>query len=630
MTAILLTVLLGPALVGAVLALPVPVPGRDRFAPSLGVGVLGVSAVASYAVVDAGTTVTAPFVAGADLGLAATGPAQVLLPMILVVAMLVMVVATAVAETRQARFVGMMLLFAAAATLTVLASTLPTLLLGWELMGAASYALIGYRHRDPGAVGSGATAFLTTRAADLGLYVAVAAALAGRTDLSLDALTTTSPGWLDVVAAGVLVAALGKAAQLPFSFWLSRAMDGPSPVSALLHSAAMVALGGYLLVRLSPLLAATGWAGPVTAWAGVTTAVALGLVALAQTDLKQLLAASTAAQLGLVVMAAGLGATAAGTAHLVAHAAVKSLLFLAAGAWLHALGSKQLTTLSGAARRWPALGAVTVAALLALGGLPPLSLWATKDAVLAAAHGESLALYLAGLVATVVAVAYATLALVTLLRTPPSDLGQLPVLDDELPGSRVVPRRVPAASTPLAVAAVALGVFVLPEVLQRLPGRVPAEPTTDELVLSAVVVLLAGAASVVWLRRRSSGPGTAPPRGRARALLHGWLHLEQVIHALVVRPTLRGADLAARVDDRVLAALVTGVATGALRLARGTDRGDAQVDQGVRAVAAGARDGGRLVRRPSSTGQLHHYYQQLVVALLVLVVIVSALVLLGR
>ena len=229
-----------------------------------------------------------------------------------------------------------------------------------------------------------------------------------------------------------------------------------------------------------------------------------------------------------------------------------------------------------------------------------------------------------------VAVAYATLALVTLLRTSPSDLGQLPGLDDELPGSRVVPRRVPAALTPLAVAAAALGVLVLPEVLQRLPGRVPAEPTTDELVLSAVVVLLAGAASVVWLRRRSSGPGTAPPRGRARALLHGWLHLEQVTHALVVRPTLRGADLAARVDDRVLAALVTGVATGALRLARVTDHGDAQVDQGVRAVAAGARDGGRLVRRPSSTGQLHHYYQQLVGALLVLVVIVSALVLLGR
>ncbi|MFC7106648.1 proton-conducting transporter membrane subunit [Nonomuraea rubra] len=168
-----------------------------------------------------------------------------------------------------------------------------------------------------------------------------------------------------------MLAALGKSAQLPFSFWLSRAMAGPSPVSALLHSATMVAAGAYLLLRLQPLLAATGWAATLVAWAGALTALLLGGVALAQRDLKQLLAASTCAQLGFMVMAAGLGAVAGGAAHLVAHAAVKSLLFLGAGAWLFSLGTESLDELRGAARRHRLVGVTFAVGALALAGVPP-------------------------------------------------------------------------------------------------------------------------------------------------------------------------------------------------------------------------------------------------------------------
>ena len=291
------------------------------------------------------------------------------------------------------------------------ATTLPTLLLAWEVMGATSYALIGFRWREQHRVGSGLTAFVTTRAADLGLYAAAGAAVAGGAGLDLDALPSATPGWRDVIALGVLVAALGKAAQLVLAFWLSRAMDGPSPVSALLHSAAMVAMGGYLLLRLEPLLAATGWAATTAAWAGALTAVVLGLVALGQRDLKQLLAASTSAQLGYVVMAAGLGATAAGTAHLVAHAATKAGLFLAAGAWLSALGTKQLDGLRGTVGEWPVVRVAASVALLALAGVPPLSLWATKDLVLAAAMEHSVALYAVGMVGALLSAAYAGAAL---------------------------------------------------------------------------------------------------------------------------------------------------------------------------------------------------------------------------
>ena len=602
-----------------------------RLAGWSGAGVLAVATALSVLAVRWGGGGSIPFAAGGDLGLTTRGPAAVLLPVVLGVATLVLVVATATRETSEPRFVLLMLGFTAAAVLTVLASTLPALLLGWELMGAASYALIGYRWTDPHRVASGLTAFLTTRFADLGLYAATAAALAGGTDLSLDALTTLDgvPG--QVAAAGALVAALGKAAQLPFSFWLARAMDGPAPVSALLHSAAMVALGGYLLVRLSPLLAASGWADDAAAWIGATTAVVLGAVAVVQTDLKLLLAASTSAQLGFVVMAAGVG-----TAHLVAHASVKALLFLAAGAWLQATGSKQLGDLVGAARRWPALGALSVAALLALAGVPPLSLWATKDAVLAAAGHRSLALETVGLVGAALAAAYAITALVVLLR---------PVQDDAASGDRV-PARVPLALAPLAVGAIVLGALALPAVSSRLPGEVPAEPSPAGVALSTALVMAVGAVTAV-LRWRGD---VLPVRWTDP--LRGWLGLERAAHALVVRPTLRLADGVAAVDDRLLAPAVAMLGRGTLRLAGAVGEGERRQSAAVHAlggaglrggglvaraerllaalvdgVARGAGTGSATVRRSSGTGQLHHYYLQVTGALL-LVVCVPLLVLL--
>jgi NADH:ubiquinone oxidoreductase subunit 5 (subunit L)/multisubunit Na+/H+ antiporter MnhA subunit len=190
--------------------------------------------------------VSAPFIAGAEIGLSVDALAALVLPTVGIVTFLVLVFAAGAdvggptagaspAGGTRARFHGLMLLFAAAATMTAAATTLPALLFAWEVMGATSYALIGFWWRDEPRVSAGLTAFLTTRTADLGLYVAAGAALAGGAGLALAALPEASTGWRHVIAAGILVAALGKAAQLPFSFWLSRAMEGPSPVSALLH-----------------------------------------------------------------------------------------------------------------------------------------------------------------------------------------------------------------------------------------------------------------------------------------------------------------------------------------------------------------------------------------------------------
>ncbi|MFD1723096.1 proton-conducting transporter membrane subunit, partial [Amnibacterium endophyticum] len=397
MTAALIGALAVPALAGAALL----VLGRrlDRAA-----GVLGVAAAAAVLVLvllAPRGAAAQPFVPGGALVVAVDGlPVLVL---VLVAAVSLAVLVWAAAERQGARFTGLMLVFVAAVVLTASAATLPALLAGWEVMGATSGLLIALHLADREAVAGGLTAFVTTRTADLGLYLAVGAAAAGGGGLALADLPSAAPGWRDAVAAGVLVAALGKAAQLPFSFWLARAMTGPSAVSALLHSAAMVAMGGYLLLRVQPLLAATGWAGPVTAWIGALSAVLLGIVALGETDLKRLLAASTGAQLGFVVLAAGVGATAGGTAQLLAHAVTKAALFLVAGAWLAVWGQRRIADLAGAGRRDRVTGVVATVAAASLAGLPPLSVWAAKDLLLAAAGP---ALLVAGLVGALLSAAY--------------------------------------------------------------------------------------------------------------------------------------------------------------------------------------------------------------------------------
>ena len=611
-----------PAVVGSVLLLAGS--AADRLAAPAGVGVAALLALTSiplaFPLDRPRPSVATGFMAGSDLALGVDGLAAAVLPAVAVVSFLVLLTSTGMPDLQTARFHGLMLLFVAAALMTVLATTLPTLLLSWEVMGATSFALIGYQWRDPTAVASGTTAFLTTRAADLGLYVAAGAALAGGAGLSLTSLSNSSDGWRDVVAAGLLVAGLGKAAQLPFSFWLSRAMQGPAPVSALLHSAAMVAMGGYLLLRVSPTLAATGWVDDAAAWAGALTAVVLGLVALAQSDLKQLLAASTAAQLGYVVLAAGVGATAAGTTHLVAHAAVKAGLFLAAGLWLEALGTKRLSALNGAARIWPIVGVCAAVGLVSLAGLPPFALWGTKDAVLAGALEHSPALYLAGLAGAALAAGYAGKAIFVLLRRPPTD--ESPGWDEEQPGTRLVPRQSSVALVPLAVGAAVLGVLALPPLDARMRdlvgGSTPA-PGAVELLVSALLAGGAFAAALLFTRR-----GQVAGRAAWPVALVDWVFLERVTHRVVVDPVVRLAALLARVDDSVLDGGVRASARWTARAAQASARADdAVVDGGVRGLASGARSLGRLLQRPQ-TGQLHQYYLQ---ALLVLGVAILVLVL---
>jgi NADH-quinone oxidoreductase subunit L len=286
-------------------------------------------------------------------------------------------------ESGLPRFYAVMSLFLAAMQALVLAGDWILLLAAWELIGLCSYLLIGFWFQRPEAADAAGRAFLYTRSADLGLYVAIFI-LIGSTGTSEIAATLATDGGA-TVAAGLLLlmAAMGKSAQVPLQDWLMRAMAGPTPVSALLHSATLVAAGAILLIRSAPLLSpgvllAIGLVG------GITT-VAAGVIALAERDLKRLLAASTASQYGLMLVAVGAGVPLAALLHLLAHAAIKSTLFLAAGDFQHARGGTGFDQLEGVGRARPWAFAGFALAALALAGIPPLSGFFSKDAVIAAA-----------------------------------------------------------------------------------------------------------------------------------------------------------------------------------------------------------------------------------------------------
>ncbi len=614
-----------PAAVGGVFVMS----RQNRIATPVSLTVASITVLLAVVVAVTRPQVSVPFVAGAEFSMGVDALSALMVPTVAAVTLLALIFAAGDIRASQARFHGLMLIFAAAALATATAQSLPTLLMAWEIMGAMSFALIGFWWRDEERVASGTVAFVTTRTADLGIYLAAGAALAGGAGFVLADLSGSSPGWRHVIAAGILVAALGKAAQLPFSFWLSRAMDGPSPVSALLHSAAMVAMGGYLLLRTQPLLASTGWAGPTAAWVGAITALIMGAVAVAQRDLKQLLAASTAAQLGFVVMGAGLGAITGGATHLVAHASTKALLFLAAGAWLAALGTKKFAGLEGVARRWPVVGWTATVGALSLAGIAPLALWATKDAVLAPALEQSWPLYAVGLAGAALSAAYAGKILVVVWRPLPTEPS---AADGGLDTSRLVPRgdystsggsfvprgdyltsggsfvprgdystsggsfvprgdysttgeysgsrvvglaeKIPLAV--LAVGAVVLGVLALPPVgesIARSLGDQSPGSTLLELAVSGGIAL--AVVLLIWWR------GVPEPRWALK-----WLGLGSAVRTMVVQPTLALAKRCARFDDDVLDRAVMHGAESAMTAApRIAAFDDDTVDGGIEAMS---------------------------------------------
>ena len=540
------------------------------------------------------TLATATFRWGPGLTLTLTvdGFVRVMVILIPLVALPVVGFAASTERHGRGRLLALLTAFVGAMQLLVLAADLLTLLVAWELVGAISWALVGHGWRDADNGRSAAQVFVTTRVGDLGLYLAAGLVFASVGTFDLTAIGQVEGPQLHAVAAGILLAAAAKSAQLPFSPWLFSAMAGPTPVSALLHSATLVSAGAYVLIRLAPSLDAVGWFLPALVSIGAATALVGGLVALTQEHIKRVLAGSTAAQYGLMFLAVGVGSTAAAGAQLVAHALFKSLLFLAAGVAIHAVGHGRVSGM-GLGRVVPSTAQMAAVGALALAAVPPLGGAWSKEQIVAAAWSRS-----GWAAAVVLLVAFLTAAYATRLWV--LAFGPSPAASD---------RHGPAASGPgraelaalgvLAAGSAGLGVLWLPgaaPVVESLTGGSLAHGGLGELV-AALIAIGAAIVGVVALHRRGRLVELGLPDA-TRAFVADWLGLPTLARVAVVDPVLALARGLASFDDRVIDAGVRGAAALAATISRTFARfGELTFAGAVHGLAGGAVRSGRFLRQ---------------------------------
>src|SRR5581483_3260799 len=281
-------------------------------------------------------------------------------------------------DDEERRYFAYMVFFVFSMLLLVQGGNLVLLLAGWGLVGLSSYLLIGFWHERPSAVAAAKKAFVMNAFGDATFALALFLLIAKTGTLDYQAVFTSAGGLstavLALVSLGLLGGAVAKSAQLPLHTWLPDAMEGPTPVSALIHAATMVTAGVYLIVRMSPIFELSPHVQDTAAALGAFTLVAAGLIALVQTDIKRVIAYSTMSQIGYMFLGAGLGAYASGLFHLLTHAFFKALLFLAAGLVIHALaGEQDIRKMGGLRRLMPKTYACFLVGSLSLVGIPPFS-----------------------------------------------------------------------------------------------------------------------------------------------------------------------------------------------------------------------------------------------------------------
>ncbi|MEU5049738.1 NADH-quinone oxidoreductase subunit L [Streptomyces sp. NPDC021096] len=330
-----------------------------------------------------------------DLALNLDGFAVLVAVLVGVVATCVQLYSTAYlrSDPRYSSYAALVSLFTSAMLLVVYSGDLMVLLVGWEIMGICSYFLVGHYWETEAARAASLKAFLVTKLGDVPFLIGIFALAADAGTFRINGiLTAAASGGIEhptLVALLLLAGVAGKSAQFPLHTWLPDAMAGPTPVSALIHAATMVAAGVYFIARLLPVFTASAAALVVLAVMAAVTMVGSALAALAQDDIKRVLAYSTVGQLGYMTGALAVGDRGAAVFHLISHGAFKALLFLGAGVIIHAAGTNSLAAMSrmnGLAKRIPDAYWTMTVALLALAAIPPFSGFFSKEAVLGAAE----------------------------------------------------------------------------------------------------------------------------------------------------------------------------------------------------------------------------------------------------
>jgi NADH-quinone oxidoreductase subunit L len=464
-------------------------------------------------------------------------------------------------DDRYAPYAAQISLFTAAMLLVVVSGDLIVLLIGWEVMGICSYLLIGHDRRLPEAPAAAVKAFLVTRVGDVGFLLAIV--VAGVHVGTFRIADVLEPGALDagattLVCLLLLAGVAGKSAQFPLHTWLPDAMAGPTPISALIHAATMVAAGVYVVTRLYPLFLASTVAMAVLAVIAAVTMLIGACAATVQDDIKRVLAWSTVSQIAYMTGGLAVGAPGAALFHLLTHAAFKALLFLAAGSVIHAVGSNLMSLMGGLRRSMPVTFWCTTIGLGALVGVPPLAGFWSKDEILHSALNDTgwpaRLVYVAGLVTVLLTAGYATrLWLRTFFGSPRSAQASH---GHEPP---------PAMAWPVIALAVPSALLGFAGLSAAFALRLGAdEGFTLGLDLLVPLALVALGVGVVWWSWRSQ-PGADPARlvGPLLPVFANAFYVDAAQDALVVRPVLALARIVRRADESGVDGLVeaTGRAT---------------------------------------------------------------------
>ncbi|MCX5341573.1 NADH-quinone oxidoreductase subunit 5 family protein [Streptomyces atratus] len=564
--------------------------------------------------IDAATRLTPTGSVPIDLALHLDGFAVLVAVLVGLVATCVQIYSTAYLrdDPRYPSYAALVSLFTAAMLLVVYSGDLMVLLVGWEIMGICSYFLVGHYWETPEARAASLKAFLVTKLGDVPFLIGLFALAADTGTFRITGiLGAVANGGLDhptLVALLLLAGVAGKSAQFPLHTWLPDAMAGPTPVSALIHAATMVAAGIYFVARLLPVFAASGAALVVLAVMAAITMIGSGLAALAQDDIKRVLAYSTIGQLGYMAGALAVGDRGAAVFHLLSHGAFKAVLFLAAGVVIHAAGTNSLAAMSrmgGLSKRIPDAYWTMTVALLALAAIPPFAGFFSKEAILVAAEHTALGdrhvapaaagwtVLVAGLLAAVLTAAYATRLWLLAFRGRGA----------EAPDHGRQPVAMTAVLWVLAVPTIAFGLTV-GAITDWFDGH-SLNPSVTTAVLSTGVGLVGGLVTYGAWRHTSAlaartaigtvvahpeaepalveaeamthhtagygdTPGTPDPADPGRLLLgplhrHAatGFHLDALYTTLFVRPVQAAASLVRFLDREVVDTYVRGSGTGA-------------------------------------------------------------------